>query len=360
MSQPRALGIIAPQLSGVYFAELLRGIQAVIIHQYPHLICFQGSPEELLKTHLATSQVAGWVIINTAQGIEQLALSGRPTVAIGVQVQEGLCPVVSPDNHIGMQAAVAHLLLIGHRQIAFVGNMTHSDIAQRYAGYLAAYEVQGLPAPTGIQVATPNGMVATRELIERLKHEMGCTAIVGATDETALVLISAIQELGLNIPTDLAVVGFDDIILAQASSPPLTTVRYSIEALGRTAAELLLAKLAGETFTHHTYYVPTSLILRQSCGGRTTHNLRTMHGDSVIEADWQIRLHAELLEQLYSPALPPDPQIAWPDSSILVQGLAASVAGKAPILASSLTQAWRSAVTICGDYVTLSTNWAAL
>src|SRR4051812_31113985 len=132
----RAIGVLAPQLSGDYFGTLLAGIHAVTRRYHPSLIAIQGSPSNIFSAQLAVAQVDGWIVINNAEGVELIAGSGAPIVTIGAQALG--YPAVFPDNYTGMYAAVLHLIDHQHRRIAFIGDLANHDIKQRYAGYQAA------------------------------------------------------------------------------------------------------------------------------------------------------------------------------------------------------------------------------
>src|SRR6476661_7135726 len=135
-SMHKAIGVLAPQLSGDYFGTLFAGIHSITRRYNPHLIAIQGSPQDIFRAQLANTQVGGWIVINNAEGIELIAKSGVPITTIGAQAAG--CPAVFPNNEAGMRAAVAHLIDHGHQRIAFIGDLASHDVRQRYAGYQAA------------------------------------------------------------------------------------------------------------------------------------------------------------------------------------------------------------------------------
>jgi len=246
----KAIGVVAPQLSGIYFGTLLAGISSVTRSRVPHLIGVQGTPAEVAAAQIARDHVAGWIVINTLDGLDALAQVGLPLVTIGVVPPAGVaCPAVFPDNYGGMHAAVTHLIEHGHQRIAFVGNMENMDIRQRHEGYAAALAAHGItPDPRLLLPVIDNSEERGADALRRLTGgDLGCTAVAAATDETALGIMRAAQLAGITIPDALALVSFDDIILAASTTPPLTTVRLPIRALGVRAAELLLDRIAGVT-----------------------------------------------------------------------------------------------------------------
>src|SRR5215212_8893971 len=122
----KAIGVLAPQLSGDYFGMLFAGIHAVTRRHDPRLIAIQGSPQDIFRVRLTMSQVDGWIVINNAAGIELIVRSGVPIVTIGAQAPG--YPAVFPDNAAGMRAAVAHLLGHQHQRIAFIGDLANYDV----------------------------------------------------------------------------------------------------------------------------------------------------------------------------------------------------------------------------------------
>lgn len=353
----KAIGIIAPQLSGDYFGTLFRGIHAVTRRHDPRLIAIQGSPQNIFRGQLAIAQVDGWIIVNNAEGIELIASSGVPVVTIGAQALGLDYPAVFPDNYAGMRAAVSHLIDHRHQRIAFIGDLAHHDVKQRYAGYQAALAERGIVADPELIFPVADGSEhnAAAALQRMFDAKLSCTAVAVATDESALGVLSAAQAAGYRVPEDLAVVGFDDIILAHSATPPLTTIRLPIQALGSTAAELLLAQIAGQTIPGGVTYVPTALIPRRSCGCSLTIPAPVTIGASG-DHGWQVVL-AEQLAQLACAPLPFNPMILlsdiWPGGEVLINALATTIQGGEEISPAVLHQAWQQIVERTKDLETL-------
>jgi DNA-binding LacI/PurR family transcriptional regulator/anti-anti-sigma regulatory factor len=351
----RAIGVLAPQLSGDYFGLLLTGIHAVTRRYTPRLIAIQGSPQTVFPDRLAWDQVDGWIVINDVEGLDRVAPPGVPLVTVGTLAQELDCPAVFPDNYGGMREATAHLIEHGHRRIAFIGDLQNQDIRQRYKGYQAALAEAGVALDEALVIAVLNNSPQSgAEAIRRLlAAEAGCPAVVVATDENSLGVLAAAQADGCRIPEDLAVVSFDDIILSQSLNPPLTSVRLPIRLLGSTAAELLLAQIAGQAVPRMSY-VPTTLIRRRSCDCDTMPPVPVIA--EVARADWREALAQQLVQVLRYP-LPVDPTISfkefWPGGQALIDGLANTIDGAGEISTAALNQAWREAVRLTENLETL-------
>jgi DNA-binding LacI/PurR family transcriptional regulator/anti-anti-sigma regulatory factor len=350
-----AIGVIAPQLSGIYFGTLLSSLRAATAPHSDLLLAFQGTPRDLLASRIALDHVAGWVVLNTVDGLDQLARR-FPVVTLGAQLPGVACPAVFPDNIGGMQAAVAHLLEHGHRRIAFVGNLANADIEQRHRGYLAALAAAGVePDPRLLLRVEDNSEQSGATALARLVEAgVECTAIACATDENALGVLSAAHTFGRSVPGTLAVVGFDDIVLAHGAVPPLSTVRVSLQSLGAEAGRLLLDRIAGRETPAGAVHVPTSFIPRRSCGClASSHSI----GLSAVAAaaDWRGALARQLVALAVAPhPVEPDADIGalWPGAGALAAALEDALDGRGEP-ASALAPAWLEAVQLTLSLETL-------
>jgi DNA-binding LacI/PurR family transcriptional regulator/anti-anti-sigma regulatory factor len=362
MSQRPSIGVVSPFLSGFYFGALLAGIHAVVKRHGLRLIAIQGSPRDVAASRLAGDHVAGWIVILDTQGIEQLAQMQLPLVTISAVASALDCPSVLPDNFGGMQAAVRHLIEHGHRRIAFVGDLTQTDIEQRFAGYQAALADHGIPFDPDLVYASDDNLAGGGRAAAQRLLQMGlpCTAVAAATDENALGALAVLREAGYRIPADLAIVGFDDTAAAQAATPPLTTVRQRFDAIGSTAAQLLLSQIAGRPVPAGSTYVATALIPRRSCGcGGDLIALAPAPLSSSIGPDWQAALARQLVQRVLHP-LPLDPETppaqVWPGVTTIVDALEAAVRGGPLPAADRLEQAWQEAIELTPDIETLMTT----
>jgi len=194
-----------------------------------------------------------------------------PLVLVDNNIVEPKVPCVMTDNTAGAREAVEHLIKLGHEEIGFVsGPMTHSSLYERYQGYRQAMEANGLLVRSDMVIAYDDvadydvngGCRAAERLLERSPRP---TAIFAANDSMAIGVMKAAQELGLAVPADLSVVGFDDIELAAHTTPPLTTVRVQKRELGYHAARLLLESIDGDPDrVPYKIAVCTELIVRES------------------------------------------------------------------------------------------------
>lgn len=179
--------------------------------------------------------------------------------------QPGL--TIGCDNVAGGAAATRHLIERGRRRIAFLGDATdhYPEFHDRHRGYAQALADHGLRADPRLQVAAitteEDGTRAARELLAR---GVPFDGIVAASDLIALAAMRVLAGAGMNVPYDVAVVGFDDIPAASLANPPLTTVAQDTTLGGRRLVEMLLARIRGEAVS--SMVLPTQLVVRRSSG----------------------------------------------------------------------------------------------
>jgi LacI family transcriptional regulator len=175
---------------------------------------------------------------------------------------------VVPDERYGAKLAVNHLAGLGHRRIAYINGLEKWHSAKRrLAGYKEALETLGIVVdPDLIQPGNweiDGGYQASQTLLA-LKTRP--TAIFAANDLLAVGAIYAIQDAGLNVPKDIAVVGYDDREFARIFRPPITTVSLPIYEMGAAAAELILKQLSQGQPAEAEQKVKGRLFIRESCG----------------------------------------------------------------------------------------------
>jgi LacI family transcriptional regulator len=271
--QHAANGIVFPDLSGPYYAEVVLGYEEVVAELGRSVLILatngRANAEEAVLE--LAGRVDGMVIMGRTVGdhvVARIADTGLPLVLLA-RPPVGLVDTVTADNESSARDLTAHLLGHGHRRIAFLGDPNESpDVAGRYKGFRRALADGGFAVP----VATPcafdvrSGYAAAKDLL-RTRPE----AVVCANDEVALGVLRAAEDLGLSVPGDLALTGWDDIMAAGYAR--LTTVHQSMRELGATAARWLDERIGGVATTTQTTarreVLPTRLVIRASCG---SHN----------------------------------------------------------------------------------------
>jgi len=162
------------------------------------------------------------------------------------------------------------LAAMGHQRIGFViGNPDHAAVADRYKGYVDGLRSSGLRLDKSLVVQGFNSHVSGEQCARKLLNVPVMrrpTAIFASNDEMAAGVLAVAHGLGLRVPEDLSVAGFDDVPLARQVWPPLTTIRQPIPGMAAKAAELLIRQLSGEPPDPRPHSLPASITFRQSTG----------------------------------------------------------------------------------------------
>ncbi len=274
-NRTHALGVLLPDLYGEFFSEIIRGIDQAARQESMQVLISSShaSPVELVAAAGAMfGRVDGMIIMAsdraTAEVIDRVA-KHFPVVLMNPSGQHSGRNEVSFDNFAGACAAVDHLLALGHRVIGLVkGPPGNSDAEQRAGGYHEALRRAGIEALPALEVGgnftEESGYEAARAL---LAHAPRPTAVFCANDSMAVGLMGALRDVGVGVPAQMAVVGFDDIAIARYLSPALTTVAVDMCELGRRAVRLLLASSQpAENGGQQKELLPARLVVRESCG----------------------------------------------------------------------------------------------
>jgi LacI family transcriptional regulator len=263
-----AMGIVFPDLAGPYYSAVLLGAEEASVAAGSSLLILatHGRPQASELVRELSSRVDGLVIMGRTIDDETVrALARRtPLVLLAREPVDDL-PTVRSAGRDPARRLTEHLIDVhGHRHLAFVGDPGSSpDVDDRWQGFQDAHRGLGVPAPSA-PCAAPLDEPGGREGAGRALDTDGPSALVCASDEVALGAYHALRQRSLSPGEDIAVTGFDDIQLARFVTPALTTVRQPMARLGRTAAELLFQRVAGEPAASQT--LPAELVIRASCG----------------------------------------------------------------------------------------------
>jgi LacI family transcriptional regulator len=271
------IGVLLPDLYGGFFSELIRGIDTAARAQHLQLLlsCSHGDATEMTAAIRAMrGRVEGLLILapqSDAEGLGELDAT-TPIVFMNSRVGDGVSSSLSIDNYQGAREMVRHLAGCGHKVIAHVAGPTNNfDAHERERGYrdeLAASVSRSRPYVVRGDFSEASGYAAGHALgAERHRPE----AVFAANDGMALGCMAAFDELGLAVPGDIAVTGFDDIPQAAFVRPALTTMRVRIAELGRGAVSRLAEAIAHPEAVHAvTTLLRPDLVVRDSCGAVVT------------------------------------------------------------------------------------------
>jgi LacI family transcriptional regulator len=270
-----ANGIVFPDLVGPYYAEVVLGYEeaASKLGRSVIILTTHGRRDAAAQVQDLAGRVDGLVIMGRTVSDEVVADLARTGVPIVLLARDpvGELDTISAENEATAKMLTEHLLGHGHRRLAFLGSPAEApDVAGRYRGFVSA--LGKAPAPTRCGFDVDAGHAAAQRL---LKARARPDAIVCANDELALGVHLAATEAGLRIPTDVAVVGWDDVMAARFVG--LTTARQPMRELGAAAARRLHERIANrlqdrdaDAGTALRQVLPTQLVVRHSCG---THPL---------------------------------------------------------------------------------------
>lgn len=198
--------------------------------------------------------------------LNELTMRKLPLVVWGGEMPQQLYCSVGGDNVLGGALATRHLLALGRRRIAFVGDSHLPEVWLRRQGYTQALAEAGLEPDPALELAAPfEPGVATAIVQDFCATRQDFDAVVCCSDVLALLTIQALRASGRSVPHDVAIVGYDDMPLAAYCDPPLSTVHQPVAEAGGELVEALLGQLRGDRVGSRT--MPVYLKLRQSAPG---------------------------------------------------------------------------------------------
>ncbi|MER5179180.1 LacI family DNA-binding transcriptional regulator [Streptomyces sp. NPDC002896] len=276
-SKTNSVALVIPESesrlgSEPYFSAVIRGVSAVLAETRTQLqlvlVRDQGERDQLTDS-VAERRVDGVLLVSVHEHDPLPGLledMGLPTVLAGRRGPDESLSHVHSDNTGGAAAAVRHLLSRGRSNVATISGPLDMDVARsRLQGWRDALTEAGRPAGEEL-VATSDfteegGSTAMSSLLEQVPD---LDAVFVASDVMAAGALTELRRAGRRIPDDVAVVGFDDSIIARHSNPPLTSVRQPVEEIGSTIAHLLLEEINDPDAPRRHVVLPTQLVVRES------------------------------------------------------------------------------------------------
>jgi DNA-binding LacI/PurR family transcriptional regulator len=255
-------------LSDPFFLGILGSIADALTERGYDMLVSRIDEEnlQLASTPYDSGRAMGIILIGQwhhHDHLNQLAARGVPLVVWGAQLPNQLYCTIGCNNIEGGRLATEHLLARGRRRIAFFGDTDLPEVAQRYEGYRQALHNAGVPLDPTLVSRASFLAASARDAVTQLKAQgVVFDAIFCCSDLLAMAAISALRDLGLRVPQEVAVVGYDDVVLAAHYHPPITTVRQPIDAGGRALVTALLSFL--ENVAPRSQVLPTELIVRSS------------------------------------------------------------------------------------------------
>jgi len=246
------IGVVVTDVANPFFSALVKGI-ARAARDLGYSIILQDSDEDYAGEEeaiqvLLAEQVDGILITpvqSHKQMIEKLTEAQFPFVLVGRYFQDLDTNYVVPDDYQGGFLATEHLIQQGYTRLAMVNGPLHiSSARERFQGFSDAMSKHGIPLDESLVISgaltVEEGLSLSRSILKQVPRP---SAIVCYSDFVAFGVMQAIREIGLSIPEDIAVVGFDDVWMSSCLEVPLTTIRSPKEELGRQAMQLLVHRL---------------------------------------------------------------------------------------------------------------------
>jgi LacI family transcriptional regulator len=274
--ETHTVSVLLPDIYGEFFSEVIRGIDATAHRSGYHLLVAsshndRAEIEAVLRA--MRGRVDGLIVMSPdvdAQRLEANLPESLPILLLNCLVDGTAFDSINIDNHGGACAMVRHLAGLGHRRIALVkGAPNNYDARERLRGYRDAAAALGLDRSPELELdgdfSEEAGYRAALRLLALAERP---TAVFATNDAMAIGCLYGLREAGVRVPEELALAGFDDIPIARYMTPPLTSVSVSIAHLGARAMERLLAAVKARNAhqrRHET--LPTTLVVRGSCGG---------------------------------------------------------------------------------------------
>lgn len=250
------IGIMMADISEPYYSQLIRGME-YIANQTGYTLLFSNSYESVehnrvLQKMINAERVDGIIIVGSNIQEKNFSLTlleeKIPFVLVERSFSDPRVNCIWVDNVTGAYLATKHLIEKGHRKIAHItGNLYFQVALDRIEGYKKALQESGIKYSEELVVSgnfTCQG--SYKAMKEILRHHPYCTAVFAANDSMAYGALQAIAEVGLTIPDDIAIIGFDDLEFSSLTNPPLTTIHQPRYEMGQKSLELLIAILRGE------------------------------------------------------------------------------------------------------------------
>ena len=272
------VGLIVPELDNPIFPLFAQSIEARLLTRgYASVLCCAGrtgAKEEDYVPTLLDRRAAGIVFVSGRHSIvdadhtiyHSLLERHLPLVFVNGAADGIAVPSVGTDEAAAASIAVEHLARLGHRRIGFLtGSLSHVCVGRRYAGYRDTIDRLGLDDNPEL-VARSTFTVAGGHAAAPKLLSAGGTAIITANDLMALGVIRAARQIGLDVPADVSVIGYDDTELISFTDPPLTTIRQHVGVISDHAVEVLMSQIEGRSLEASEYLVRPDLIVRGSTG----------------------------------------------------------------------------------------------
>jgi LacI family transcriptional regulator len=268
------IGFIPGDIQNPFFARIAHDIDVALRRRSYNVLIASSeestSQERQVLAGLRALNPQGLILAPAStrdcSHILELVRDGVPVVLIDRLVRNVACDTVTVDNEPGAWAAIEHLVENGHRRIGFLGDRTPIfTTEERLGGYRKALAAHGIPYDRRLVVTARSTVQdAIEATVALFRRRLRPTALLTVDSMMTQGALLGLRSLGLSIPGDVSLIGFDDFDLATFTDPPITVVAQPTAEIGRLAAQLLLERLERSEIKPRSVRFPTKLILRGS------------------------------------------------------------------------------------------------
>ncbi|MCX7800771.1 MAG: LacI family transcriptional regulator [Fimbriimonadales bacterium] len=286
----RTLGLVVPDVGNPYYPEIIDAALAEARSHGFSLALSVSSPdglqEEASVEQLTQQQVEALIVVVGPRGLSSRGLLrrqlewGTPVVLVGWTEDSEEFDAVFGDDDEGARRMVRHLASVGHRRIAMLAPAIRVVPPDRAHGFQTEMLRLGLWREGCILCGLETEPALREAIRSLLAAPEPPTALFAYQDLLAARAIQALGELGARVPEDVAVVGFDNLDLARYLAPPLTTVDQHARERARRAVRIALGRIGGDDAPPRRETIPTSLVVRSSCGASGSASFRSLRGSA--------------------------------------------------------------------------------
>ncbi len=277
----RTISVVVPppqgrdtRISDPFLLDLLGGIADALREQQCDMLLSHIMPDgpEAIETLVAPGRSDGLIFVGQSNmhavlnSMARRSVRGQlPFVVWGAELDDQAYCTIGSDNFRGGEVATSHLIRLGRKRIAFLGDVESWEVTLRYRGYKAALEKAGMTVDPALVHPTQFFVDSAMETVEALLAQGAVLdGIVAASDLIAMGALRSLATNGVSVPRDVSVVGYDDTHTSSFISPSLTTIRQDVALGGRMLVAKLMRRIRGEDV--RSEMLATELIVRESCG----------------------------------------------------------------------------------------------
>jgi DNA-binding LacI/PurR family transcriptional regulator len=276
LKESRTIALVANSYYGketaveqLFGLEIMTGISAALSAKGYDMLVLYAHPNDTawVRQYLDSGRVDGFIVLTPEYQhghVRALKEMNAPFIIWGIPQAKCFCSSVAGDNFNGGRLATDYLLKLGRQRIAFLGGpLRDLEVQGRFAGYESALQEAGCPVDQQLLAYGDFSEVSgSEEMQNLLSKSPDLDAVFVNSDLMAIAAMDVIRETGRQVPQDVAVIGYDDLIIAEHCYPPLTTIRQNVPLAGKLLAQNLLQYLSTGAITNVT--IPVELVIRKS------------------------------------------------------------------------------------------------